>query len=181
MQRFSSLLAVLLIVVLSAYSPTLWAQETGESLGKAEINRVINDVFTVEDIRREKPRIHPSEEGEVLGQHHALRTAEKARAELLFEDGSLARVGSDAYFSFSSSDRDIQMGKGTALFQVPKNSEETNVRTATATASDSRSIWSGLRSRRSPKRSSEPRDIRKLITERRLLAPLVALRLAETS
>lgn len=111
------------------------SEESSESLGKAEVNRIINDVFTVEDIRAEKPRVHPSSEGEVLGEYHALRTAEQARAELKFADGSMARVGSDAYFSFASDERDVQMGKGTALFQVPKNSEETNVQTATATAS----------------------------------------------
>lgn len=105
-----------------------------EGFERARITNIINDVFVIDDITKDNPALDPAVENEILQSKHAVRTAQKSGAGLTFNDGSVVRVGEDAFFSFSTNERNVQMGKGSALFQVPKGSAETNVQTATITA-----------------------------------------------
>jgi FecR protein len=56
---------------------------------------------------------------DVLNTQDSLLTGERSRAELMFQDGSLARVGSNANFTVSSDTRSIQVQKGLILLHVP--------------------------------------------------------------
>ncbi len=56
---------------------------------------------------------------DVLNTQDSLLTGERSRAELMFEDGSLARIGSNANFTVSSDSRTIQLQKGLILLHVP--------------------------------------------------------------
>jgi hypothetical protein len=56
---------------------------------------------------------------DVLHTQDSLLTGERSRAELMFEDGSLARIGSNANFTVSSDSRTVQLQKGLILLHVP--------------------------------------------------------------
>jgi FecR protein len=56
---------------------------------------------------------------DVLNTQDSLFTGERSRAELMFQDGSLARVGSNANFTVSSDTRSIQVQTGLILLHVP--------------------------------------------------------------
>jgi FecR protein len=56
---------------------------------------------------------------DVLNTQDSLLTGERSRAELMFQDGSLARIGSNANFTVSSDTRSIQVQKGLILLHVP--------------------------------------------------------------
>lgn len=64
----------------------------------------------------------------------SLSTAQAARAELRFNDGSLARVGGQALFRFVSETRTLQLLTGTLLVLVPPNRGQTRVQTPNAVA-----------------------------------------------
>ncbi|MGA1626816.1 MAG: FecR domain-containing protein, partial [Prochlorothrix sp.] len=55
-------------------------------------------------------------------------------AELRFNDGSLARVGSQAVFWFVPNTRDLQLSNGTALMLIPPGQGRTRVRTPNVVA-----------------------------------------------
>lgn len=56
---------------------------------------------------------------DMLNTQDSLLTGERSRAELMFQDGSLARIGSNANFTVSSDTRSIQVQKGLILLHVP--------------------------------------------------------------
>lgn len=56
---------------------------------------------------------------DVLNTQDSLLTGERSRAELMFKDGSLARIGSNANFTVSSDSRTIQLQQGLILLHVP--------------------------------------------------------------
>ena len=64
----------------------------------------------------------------------AVGTGSQSRAELLFQDNTLTRLGADTLFSFTAGTRDISLGQGTMLLQVPKNLGGARIRTAAVTA-----------------------------------------------
>lgn len=63
----------------------------------------------------------------------ALSTAASARAELRFNDGSLARVGERATFRFSPNTRNFQLSNGTVLLLIPPGRGRTTVQTPNTT------------------------------------------------
>ncbi|MGF1459979.1 MAG: FecR domain-containing protein [Leptolyngbyaceae cyanobacterium] len=67
-----------------------------------------------------------------LARGDALRTFENARAELRFNDGSLARVGERATFWFVPNTRDFRLSNGTALFLIPPGQGPSNIQTPSA-------------------------------------------------
>ena len=62
----------------------------------------------------------------------ALRTASSARAELRFNDGSLARVGEQATFRFTPNTRNFQLSNGTVLLLIPPGHGRTTIQTPNA-------------------------------------------------
>lgn len=62
----------------------------------------------------------------------ALRTAASARAELRFNDGSLARVGEQATFRFTPDTRNFQLSNGTVLLLIPPGYGRTTIQTPNA-------------------------------------------------
>ncbi|MEO0540228.1 MAG: FecR domain-containing protein [Cyanobacteria bacterium P01_A01_bin.105] len=61
----------------------------------------------------------PAEVANLMGIGDALRTAASSRAELRFNDGSLARIGERATFRFTPNTRNFQLSNGTVLLLVP--------------------------------------------------------------
>lgn len=62
----------------------------------------------------------------------ALSTAQTARVELYFDDGSLARIGGQTRFRFVAETRTLQLSNGTLLVLVPQNRGQTHIQTPNA-------------------------------------------------
>lgn len=71
---------------------------------------------------------------DTLAPGDSLSTAQAARAELRFNDGSLARVGGQAFVRFVAETRTLQLSNGTLLVLVPPNRGQTRIQTPNATA-----------------------------------------------
>lgn len=69
---------------------------------------------------------------DVMNIGDALRTAPSARAELRFNDGSLARVGEQATFRFTPNTRNFQLSNGTVLLLIPPGRGRTTIQTPNA-------------------------------------------------
>ncbi|NJN02806.1 MAG: hypothetical protein HC816_10245 [Leptolyngbyaceae cyanobacterium RM1_1_2] len=69
---------------------------------------------------------------DVLGVGDALRTEVSARAELRFNDGSLARIGERATFRFVPNTRNFRLSNGTVLLLIPPGRGRTNIQTPNA-------------------------------------------------
>ncbi|MBE9077591.1 FecR domain-containing protein [Romeria aff. gracilis LEGE 07310] len=69
---------------------------------------------------------------DVMGIGDALRTAPAARAELRFNDGSLARIGERATFRFTPNTRNFQLSNGTILLLIPPGRGRTTIQTPNA-------------------------------------------------
>ncbi len=100
-------------------------------LQQAEIHRIINDVRLV------NPRnasAQPAKLRDIIKDDLAVRTGVQSRAELLFQDDTLTRLGADALFSFKAGTRDMVLDRGTMLLQVPKGLGGARIQTAAVTA-----------------------------------------------
>src|SRR5437764_7458129 len=64
----------------------------------------------------------------------AVRTGVDSRTELTFTDLTITRLGANTVFSFNGEARQIDLGSGAVLVQVPRNGAEAKIRTAVATA-----------------------------------------------
>jgi FecR protein len=69
---------------------------------------------------------------DVMSIGDALRTASSARAELRFNDGSLARIGERATFRFTPNTRNFQLSNGTVLLLIPPGNGRTTIQTPNA-------------------------------------------------
>lgn len=69
---------------------------------------------------------------DVMNIGDALRTTSSARAELRFNDGSLARVGEQATFRFTPNTRNFQLSNGTVLLLIPPGRGRTTIQTPNA-------------------------------------------------
>src|SRR3954469_3665863 len=100
-------------------------------LTEARVTKIINIVDVVDPTKG----THPASLSEVIKDGIGLRTGSKSRSELMFEDNTLTRIGPETYFSFKSGTRDLTLGQGTLLLQVPKGLGGARIRTAAVTAS----------------------------------------------
>lgn len=69
---------------------------------------------------------------DTMGVGDALRTARSSRAELRFNDGSLARIGQRATFQFTPNTRNFQLSNGTVLLLIPPGRGRTTIQTPNA-------------------------------------------------
>ena len=99
-------------------------------LTQAEITAVFNDVKVLPD--GATPR-HASLHDAIAGRT-GVKTGIDSRAELTFNDQSLARLGANSLFSFNNNTRDLTLSDGTILFRCPKNAGGAKITTAAVTA-----------------------------------------------
>lgn len=100
-------------------------------LEHATINKIINDVRVINP----KEGARPANLREVIKDDLAVKTGVKSRAELLFQDNTLTRLGAETFFSFHPGTRDLSLDQGTLLLQVPKGLGGAKIKTAAVTAS----------------------------------------------
>ncbi len=100
-------------------------------LEQASITRIINEVQVVAPGQSARAAAVQ----DVIKEEIGVRTGVKSRAELLFQDQTLTRLGAETFFSFKPGTRDITLDRGTMLLQVPKGLGGAKIRTAAVTAS----------------------------------------------
>jgi hypothetical protein len=99
-------------------------------LRSAEVTKAVNDVKLYQPDREGRA----ANIGDKVSGATSLHTGRRSRAELMFQDRTLSRVGANSVFSFRNGTRDLEIGQGTILLQVPKDAGGATIRTATVTA-----------------------------------------------
>jgi FecR protein len=99
-------------------------------LTEAQVTKIINQVSLVDPQNGERPAVLRDVVKDDLG----VETGVKSRSELLFQDNTLTRLGSETFFSFKTGTRDLTLEKGSMLLQVPKGLGGAKIHTAAVTA-----------------------------------------------
>ena len=122
-QIFSSAVVVLLFV---GSAPTTVAAEPKQ----ARVSQVVQDVRLLEP--HGGPR--PAAVNDKVTQEMGVRTGVQSRAELVFADLTLTRLGANTIFSFKQGARELDLTSGAVLLQVPPNQAAVKVNTSAVTA-----------------------------------------------
>jgi len=99
-------------------------------LKSAQITAVVNDVKVVDPVKGERR----AGVKDVVQGSLGIKTGLQSRAELVFQDKTLTRLGANTLFSFNEGTRELELERGTMLLQVPKNVGGARIRTAAVTA-----------------------------------------------
>jgi len=109
--------------VLSAIAPrAAWADV---ALRRADVEALQNRV----EFLPQNGVARPAQLSDWLDLGDAIRTAQAARVDLRFNDGSLARIGERATFRFVPNTRTFQLSNGTALFLIPPGQGPSTIET----------------------------------------------------
>lgn len=110
---------------------SLAAHALAGPLREARINQIVNDVKVVE------PRTGARSAAlkDVIKDDLGVATGIQSRAELLFQDNTLTRLGAETFFSFTPGTRNVNLERGSMLLQVPKNLGGARIRAASVSAS----------------------------------------------
>jgi len=100
------------------------------TLQSAQVTRVYNDVDLV---LPDKPAT-AAKVTDVVSGKTAVTTGTQSRAELEFNDQTIARLGANSLFSFDRGTRELNLNEGAILLQVPKNAGGATINTAAVTA-----------------------------------------------
>ena len=117
-----------LIVLLSLIAPA--GSTTAAELKEAHVTRIIKDVRLLP--AQAVPR--PAVVNDNVRSGTAVRTGADSRTELTFTDLTLARLGANTIFSFNEGTRNLDLGGGAVLLQVPKGAGGAKITTAAVTA-----------------------------------------------
>ena len=93
---------------------------------------VIKDVFVIDPATKKET---PAKTGEKLVPPNVLKTGADSRAELVAEDKTVTRVGSNTIFSVEANSRDVNLTQGSVLFHSPAGRGGGRIKSAGATAS----------------------------------------------
>ena len=93
---------------------------------------VVKDVLVIDAATKAEssPKV-----GDVLVAPNVLKTGADSRAELVAEDKTVTRVGSNTIFSVEVNSRDVNLAQGNVLFNAPKGKGGGRIKSAGATAS----------------------------------------------
>jgi len=86
------------------------------TITRAEITRIVKDVKTVDPSSKARPAVLK----ETIKGNESVRTGIDSRTELLFNDHTITRLGANTHFSFTEGTREMSLGSGALLLQVPK-------------------------------------------------------------
>lgn len=109
---------------------TLFAQAAPSGFQEATVTEAVNRVDLLSGASQ-----RPAKPQDRIRGNDVVRTGQRSRAELKFPDSTIARVGSNAAFSFRPDTRGFDLQKGSILFHSPKGLGGGQIRTAAATAS----------------------------------------------
>ena len=106
------------------------ASRAAGTLQSAEVTRVYN---SVQLLAPDQPAAVAKIGDDITGKT-AVQTGNKSRAELEFNDQTIARLGANSVFSFERGTRDLNLNEGVILLEVPKNAGGATINTAAITA-----------------------------------------------
>ncbi|MEI6713398.1 MAG: FecR family protein [Verrucomicrobiota bacterium] len=115
---------------------TLWAISSASALSAPIRNLVFTEVIkdvAIFDVATKKEV--PAKVGDTLVPPNVLKTGADSRAELVAEDKTVTRVGSNTVFSMDANSRDVNLGQGSVLFHSQTGKGGGNIKSAGATAS----------------------------------------------
>src|ERR1700736_4301289 len=98
-------------------------------LKKARVTQIIKDVKLLPN--QAAPR--PAAVSEDINEGTAVRTGMQSRAELTFADLTITRLGENTVFSFNQGTRELNLGSGPILVQVPPTGAAVKVNSAAFT------------------------------------------------
>ena len=131
MLRHVSMVSIKNIAVCSYALAAATAASVAGPLQEASITKIINDVRVVHPQKGARLAVTQ----DIIKDDLAVKTGSRSRAELLFQDKTLTRLGADTFFSFRPGTRDLSLERGTMLLQVPKGLGGAKIRAASITAS----------------------------------------------
>ncbi|HEY6045694.1 MAG TPA: FecR family protein, partial [Pyrinomonadaceae bacterium] len=102
----------------------------GAALQSARVTHIINDVKLLPEQAAARPAIV----NDNVGADTAVRTGIDSRTELTFSDLTITRLGANTIFSFNKGTRQLSLGSGAVLVQVPRNGADAIISTAAVTA-----------------------------------------------
>jgi hypothetical protein len=120
-----------LFVATATLASSLTTAAFAGPLQQAAVNKIVNDVRVI-DLGNASSR--PAKLQDTIKDDLGIRTGAASRAELLFQDDTLTRLGAETLFSFKAGTRDLTLDRGTMLLQVPKGLGGAKIRTAAVTA-----------------------------------------------
>lgn len=101
------------------------------SIDQATLTEVVNSVSIIEPASKKTSAARVQQ---VFNAPNVLRTGADSRAEMVSPDQTVTRVGQSTLFSFEPNSREIQLQKGSILFQSPSGKGGGNIRTPAASA-----------------------------------------------
>src|ERR1700731_2577664 len=99
-------------------------------LRAAHVSQIINDVKLLPGQAAARAAVV----NDSVSADTAVRTGVESRTELTFSDLTITRLGANTVFSFNGEARQVHLGSGAILVQVPRNEAEVKIRTAAVTA-----------------------------------------------
>jgi len=99
-------------------------------LRAAHVTQIINDVKLLPGQAAPRPAVV----NDSVSVGTAVRTGVESRTELTFSDLTITRLGANTVFSFNGEARQVDLGSGAILVQVPRNGADVKIRTAAVTA-----------------------------------------------
>ena len=118
----------LLGAIVALAAPTL---SLAANIDRATITEVVNNVRVIEPASK---KTAPAEVKQLFNAPNVLRTGPDSRAEMISEDQTVTRVGQNTVFSFQQDSREIDLQKGSILFQSPSGKGGGTIRTPAASA-----------------------------------------------
>src|SRR6266436_6274383 len=108
----------------------LSAVADAEELRAARVTQIINDVKLLPGQAAARAAVV----NDSVNAGTAVRTGADSRSELTFLDLTITRLGANTIFSFNEGARQINLGGGAVLLQVPRNGAEAKITTVGVTA-----------------------------------------------
>src|SRR5437762_5925876 len=105
--------SIFVLICLIAIGPAAAAAQ----LKEARVTQVIKDVKLLGGQGGQRS----AAVSDAVREGNAVRTGTDSRAELTFSDLTLTRLGSNTVFSFNANTRELDLGGGAVLVEVPKN------------------------------------------------------------
>jgi FecR protein len=96
---------------------------------EARVTRIIQDVKLLSS----KSAARPAAVNDKVREGTDVRTGDDSRSELTFVDLTITRLGANTVFSFNNAGRNVELGSGSILLRVPKNSGGARMRTDAVT------------------------------------------------
>ena len=110
---------------------TLTHFASAANIERSTITEVVKDASILQPAAKSRKAARVSE---VFGVPDVLRTGADSRVEMIAEDQTVTRVGANTLFSFEPQKREINLQKGSVLFNSPTGKGGGTIRTAAATA-----------------------------------------------